>query len=255
MISFNQNHFLMSKLDEIKALYSSAKSYRDHGTHVMMTSSFFGKLSVAYTLTFQTVLNGKGQFHFSYAKLNQRGDMVLKGLIIKEEANGKVYSKLEYGKTDLNLNQELNVSFKEAIAMHTGVSNQIAYIVPSLLYGKELAAAQIYEGKELRETEVQIEGIPCVQLFVKRDIQLKPFDLASFKGFAKEHKLNEEYVTTLEKNKENLHQLSQGAVEIQDNSRYYFRLRDLLLIKQEKTMQVGDHNCEFETNYHRPELF
>lgn len=257
----------MSKLDQIRALYRSAKYYRDHGTQTVLTSSSFGNPSVTSTVTFQTSMNGKGQFNFRYTKLDQNGDLLRRGIIMKEEGKDKVYSKFEYGKLDLN--QELSVSFKEAIAMHTGVSNHISYIVPSLIYDKELGATLFYEGLEVTETESQIKGQACVQLSVKNEIALKPLDKASSKGSdipsfkpyprpsfkptEGGHKLNEQFI--FEKQKERLHQPSQSVSRIQDNSRYYFRMRDLLLIKQEKTLQTEYGKYEYETHYNAPQLF
>lgn len=253
MLGINQKYSQMSKLDQIKTLYRSAIFYRDHGTQKLVMNSTIGYPNLASSITFQTEMKGKGQFHLSYTKLDGKGDIEMRGIIIKEQANAKAYSKIEYEKADLN--HELYLSFKEAIAMHMGVSNQISYIVPSLIYGKELTGVQIYEGTELLETEVRIDGAPCVLLSVKKEIQPKPIDITSFKAFAKEHKLNEQYVATLEKNKERLQQLNQEAQVVEEYSRYYFRLRDLLLIKQEKTMQIGEHKYEFETHYKRPELY
>lgn len=240
----------MSILDQITAVYSSAKYYKDHGSQKMVMFGINGEQIATSTISFQTQMNGKDQFDFSYTKLDQKGNQVIKGIIQKEEAKQKVYTQLEQANGDL---QELNIPFKEAIAMHTGISNQLSYLVPSLIYGKELSGSQFYEGVEVQERECKKAGEQCIELAMNRKIRPKPFNIETFRAFAKENKIDEKYLAVLEKNEKVLSQMSQEVQEIEEQSRYYFRLEDLLLIRQEKTLQIGDNRTEIVTNY-EPEL-
>ncbi len=237
----------MAFLDQIIARYKSATYYRDKGNQKVVRITKNNEIVVKSTTTFEITMDGKDEFILSYTKLDNRGKQLIKGLIQKNKDSQKVICRIEENDGRI---EELRIFFKEAIAMHTGLSNGISYLVPSLIYGQELSGSQFYEGGQIEDRECNKNGETHFELTVSKVIQTEPVDIAPFKIFAEKNRLDEKYLAALEKNQKALMSMNQKINQV---SKFYFRLRDYLLIRQEKTMEIGDDKYLTETNYN-PEL-
>ena len=217
----------MKKTQEIIRSYKTLGFYKDKGDQVSTIISKAEDLTIKNKLTFETQFDRKGEFNFKYLRYNEQNEVELRGGIKYKGIWAATESIIEFAGGE-PIQQE--VSFNMAIASHTGISQKVSYIIPSLIYGNKLGGYLFYKNEENEEFECEIRDERCIGIKETRKIEEKipeNTDLQRFKAYFKGQVIN-----------------------IAQESTYYFRWKDLRLIRVVEKRESANLDFESTINYY-----
>jgi len=234
----------MKKIEEIIKTYEELKIYRDTGKLNSTITDRIDGVETKKEIIFETEFDRQGYFKFKYSKLNKEKKIELNGLIIKENNHEETKSVIDsIGKETINQEMEL----KLAIASHTGISQKVSYIVPNLIFGKELASSLIYEGEENENFECKVNGEECLGIRVKREMETKTPTKEELQKVMETLENQPALLENIKKLEDNLDKIISQKFNVE--STYYFRLKDNLLIKVEESNNSEKLNTKSVINY------